>query len=66
MPTLVPLLHSNALDGWDAYKGRGKKQQENILSQLTSRSTQGENQGRWKVDVENDTRKRELETSSAG
>jgi hypothetical protein len=35
----------NALDGWDVYNGRGKKQQENILNQLTTRTTQGENQG---------------------
>jgi len=38
-------LASNASDGWVVYNGRGKKQQENTLRQLTTRTTQGENQG---------------------
>jgi hypothetical protein len=48
--TLVPFLNSNASDGWDVYKGRGKKQQENILG------PNGRTKARRKGDVENEIR----------
>ena len=62
MSTMVPLLNSSTLDGWNIYSGQKihETPRKYNMPPDTNNNVRGDPKARWEDDVENDTRKTEL------